>query len=405
MHFGSPASRLASWPSSCDQDIAMRAPSRNWPPAVRFRASVSTNSRSYARVVHVSPVMFGDDGHWGGGERYPVELARAQSEFVPIRLVSFAKHGRRERFGQLELVVLPIQARYGGNHLNPISGDLFRELHDVPVVHVHQVQTMLTDVLLLRGGLTGQRPFVTDHGGTAHNMGRLFPRTRLIEQLLAVSRYSASFFPGLDSRTTVIYGGADLDRFQPAPGPRRGVVFVGRLLPHKGVDVLIDAADPEMEVTIYGRAYNGPYRETLGRLAAGKNVRFVDDATDAEIVCALQTARVLVLPSVFRSQYGPSSLKAELFGLVLVEAMACATPVISSDAGPLPEVVVNGETGFVVPAGDPHALRCRLREILEDDPLWADMSIRAFDRARERFSWRAVAQRTLAAYSESGRTV
>jgi hypothetical protein len=46
-----------------------------------------------ADVVHISPVMFGEDGYWGGGERYPLELARAQAELVPTRLLSFGRRG------------------------------------------------------------------------------------------------------------------------------------------------------------------------------------------------------------------------------------------------------------------------------------------------------------------------
>jgi glycosyltransferase involved in cell wall biosynthesis len=365
------------------------------------RLSSAGQAASGPAVVHVSPVTFGEDGHWGGGERYPLELAKAQSEIVPTRLVSFAARGRRERIGNLEVVVLPIQARYRGSHLNPVSTGLLRELHGAQTVHVHQFHSMLTDILLIHGRLARRRIFVTDHGGTAQNLGRLLPRAKLIGRFLAVSRYSASFYPELAARTSVIYGGADTERFRPAAGARRGALFVGRLLPHKGVDVLIGAADPGMEVTIYGRVYDPGYRATLGRLARGKNVTFVEDATDDEIVRAYQSARVLVLPSVLHTQHGPASAKAELLGLVQLEAFACATPVICSDIGPLPEVSVDGETGFVVPAGDRTALADRLRRILSEDGMWQRMSDAALARSRRQFSWTSVAQRTLEIYSDA----
>jgi glycosyltransferase involved in cell wall biosynthesis len=342
--------------------------------------------------------MFGEDGYWGGGERYPLELARAQAELVPTRLISFGSRARRERTDELELVVLPARHRYRGDALNPLAAAMVPELGRAQVVHVHQYHTLLTDLVLLLGAIGRRRVFVTDHGGSAPNLGRYFPRLRLMTGLLAVSRYSAGLLPYLQSRATVIYGGADPARFHPSEGPRGGVVFVGRLLPHKGVDVLIEAADADMEVSIYGRGYDRRYREKLERLARGKHVRFFDQAGDDQVVGAYQTARAVVLPSVLQSPYGPSSPKAELLGLAQIEAMACGTPVVCSRVGPLEEVAVDGETGYVVPPGDPAALRARLRELLSDDRVWTRMSDGALARARSKFTWRATAERALAAY-------
>lgn len=359
----------------------------------------ATGDRRGPEIVHVSPVMFGEDGEWGGGERYPLELARAQAELARTRLISFGSRPRRERLGKLELVVLVARRHYRRHKLNPLSASLVREIGDAPIIHAHQYRTALTDMLLLFGSVTGRRVYVTDHGGWGNNLGRLLPRERMLTRLLAVSGYSASLLPSLASRTTVIYGGADPSRFQPSTATRNAVVFVGRLLPHKGVDVLIEAADADMEIEIYGRPYNPGYRQTLGELARGKRVRFIEDAGNDQIVRAYQSARVAVLPSVLRSRYGASSVKAELLGLAPIEAMACATPVICSDIGPLPEVVLDGQTGFVVPAGDPEALRRRLRELLSGDELWARMSDAALRRAQNEFTWSAVARRALDAYS------
>jgi glycosyltransferase involved in cell wall biosynthesis len=342
--------------------------------------------------------MFGEDGYWGGGERYALELARAQAELVPTRLITFGSQARRERAGRLEVVVLPARHRFRGHALNPLAGAIGREVVSAKIVHVHQYHTMLTDIVLLLGTVGRRQVFVTDHGGSAPNLGPYFPRLRMIAGLLAVSRYSAQLLPFLRSRTTVIYGGADPGRFRPSSGPRRGIVFVGRLLPHKGVDVLIEAADPDMDVSIYGRDYDRLYREELERLARGKRIQFFDRASDDQIAKAYQSARVVVLPSVLRSRYGPSAPNAELLGLAQIEAMACGTPVVCSKLGPLQEVAVDGETGYVVPPGDPAPLRARLRELLSDDRSWARMSDAALARARGKFTWRATAERALAAY-------
>jgi glycosyltransferase involved in cell wall biosynthesis len=295
--------------------------------------------------------------------------------------------------------VIAAQARVWGSDLNPLSRVLVREIAGATVIHVHQFHTFLTDLTLMLAALMRRRVYVTDHGGRAPNLGRALPRRGLIAGLLTVSRYSASLFPDLADRTSVIYGGVDTKRFFPGESPRRGVVYVGRLLPHKGIDVLIDAIDDNIRLSIYGRAYDANYRRELERLSRGKDVSFFEGAGDAQIVNAFQSARAAVLPTVLRSRYGPSSEKAELFGLALVEAMACGTPVICSDVGPLPEVVVDDRTGYVVRAGDARTLRSRLRTLCTDDDVWTRMSDAAVTRVRDRFTWDAVAQRALAAYA------
>jgi glycosyltransferase involved in cell wall biosynthesis len=350
-------------------------------------------------VVHISPVMFGEGGYWGGGERYPLELARAHAELVPTRLVAFGRRPQRRRLGALELVVVAARARWRGSDLNPLSREIVRATRSARIIHVHQFHTFLTDLCLLAGAALRRPVYVTDHGGWAPNLGRLLPRRRLIARLLAVSGYSASLFPELDGRSSVIYGGVDTKRFRPPePGQRDGVVFVGRLLPHKGVDVLIEAVDASVPLSIYGRPYDRSYRRALEQLARGKHVTFHENAGDEQIVRAYQSARAVVLPTVPHSRYGPSSVKAELFGLTQVEAMACATPVVCSDVGPLPEVAVDGHTGYVVPAGDAVALGDRLRALCADDALWERMSAGALERVRERFTWEQVARRALDAY-------
>ena len=180
-----------------------------WPHAPRS---------SSPRVLHISPVMFGEDGYWGGGERYPLELARAHAELVPTRMLSFARQPRRERLGSLELRVVPVRHRYRNDDLNPVSRALFREITNADVVHVHQLRTFLTDQALLIGRAVGRDVFVTDHGGWGHNLGRLLPRKHLITGLLAVSRYSADLLRATSRRASVIYGGVDTSRFVPRDG-------------------------------------------------------------------------------------------------------------------------------------------------------------------------------------------
>src|SRR5262245_36712704 len=113
--------------------------------------------------------MFGEGGYWGGGERYPLELARAQAELVPTRLLSFGQRPQRRRFGKLELDVISARLRWRGSDLNPLSRAIARAIASAEVVHVHQFHTFLTDLCLMIGTALRRPVYVTDHGGWGPN--------------------------------------------------------------------------------------------------------------------------------------------------------------------------------------------------------------------------------------------
>jgi glycosyltransferase involved in cell wall biosynthesis len=107
-----------------------------------------------------------------------------------------------------------------------------------------------------------------------------------------------------------------------------------------------------------------------------------------------------VLPSVHHTCYGRQVALPELLGLCVLEAMASGTPVVCSRLGGLPEVVRDGETGFLVTPGDVGELRDRLATVLGSPGLATRMGRAAREVALERFTWQACAARCLAAYEE-----
>ena len=109
---------------------------------------------------------------------------------------------------------------------------------------------------------------------------------------------------------------------------------------------------------------------------------------------------MFVLPSVEETCYGRRVAISELLGLSVLEAMASGTPVVASRTGGIPEVVVDGETGFLVPPGDVEALHDRLATLLADRRLARRMGDAGRSAVLERFTWTACAERCLAAYRE-----
>ncbi len=134
-----------------------------------------------------------------------------------------------------------------------------------------------------------------------------------------------------------------------------------------------------------GWMYEEVYR-TIEQLGLGEHVRLSGYVEGAEQPLWYNAAAVLAYPSLY-----------EGFGLPPLEAMACGTPVVASDAASLPEVV--GGTGVLVSPLDERGWTTALRRVLEDDGLASDLRRAGPERAA-RFSWRRMAQETLRCYEE-----
>jgi glycosyltransferase involved in cell wall biosynthesis len=206
--------------------------------------------------------------------------------------------------------------------------------------------------------------------------------------------------PAIDERV------ASIERAH--PGPR--VLFVGRLVPYKGVDVLLEAMrSVQATALIVG---DGPLRQTLEamaeRLGLSARVRFVGHVEDEEVVAHMHACDLFVLPSVTR---------AETFGVVQLEAMACGKPVVSTNLPTgVPWVNRHEETGLVVGPGDATALAGALNRLIADPALRARLGTRARQRVEETFTvermrsraeevYRGVIGSSLIAYRQSHRSI
>jgi glycosyltransferase involved in cell wall biosynthesis len=273
------------------------------------------------------------------------------------------------------------------------------------IVHTHHLRSAPSRIAAIEARLRGRHAVVTDHGLQGGDWHGLLPR--LFDRFLTVSAYSAETLNAPAERTRVIYGGADPARFRPDDAESRaGVLFVGRFTPHKGLDRLIRALPPGADLTCVGSPGHDPhppesgYPELLRRLAAGRSVRFVSGVSEERLPVLYRTARVVVLPSVHWTCYGRYVAISELLGLSLVEAMASGTPVVASRVGGLPEVVRDGETGFLVQPGNVDELRDRIATLLENRKLADRMGRAAREAVLDRFTWDACARRCLESYRE-----
>lgn len=355
------------------------------------------------RVVHITPALFGEGGAFGGAERYTYELARHMARAAPTTLVTFADRPRRFTTPEgLRVRVLGPAWHVRGQRFNPIHPGLVRAVAGVDVVHCHQPHTLAAELAALLARLSGRRAVATDLGGGGWGFSGYVRTDGWFHRHLHISEYSRRN-AGHAGRagSAVILGGVDTGLFSPDPAvPKEPlVVFVGRLMPHKGIDALIEALPPGLALELIGRPYNDRYHADLKRLAAGKPVAFRHDCDDPAIVRAYRRAVCVVLPSVYRDCYGNESRVPELLGQTPLEGMACGTPAVVTGVASLPEVVADGETGFVVPPNDPGALRAKLEFFRDHREAVAAMGAAGRARVLERFTWSGVVGRCLAAYA------
>ena len=218
---------------------------------------------------------------------------------------------------------------------------------------------------------------------------------RFVVSSPTLARHADALEPFRD-RVSVVPFGIDVDRWAPdaavqarADQIRRDagrplVVFAGRHVPYKGLQVLIEAAAPlDVQVAVLG---DGPMRAAGTALAKRQQGRaafaFHGEVTDDEMRAYLLASRMLVLPSITR---------AETFGFVQLEAMASGTPVIST-ALPTGVPWVN-QSGIVVPPGDVNALRVAMARLAADEAQAVRIGAAGRDRARTEFTLTAMRDR------------
>jgi starch synthase len=291
-----------------------------------------------------------------------------------------------------------------------LGGHLAKLLHGVPhVVTAHSLEPL--------------RPWKAEQLGGGYALSGWAERTA-VEAADAVVAVSGAMredvlrcYPALDpSRVHVVHNGIDTRLYRPDPGTdaldrigldrsRPYVLFVGRITRQKGVPHLLRAVrdiDPAAQVVLCAGAPDTPeidreFRDLFAGLSrAREGVHWLPRMLPrSEVIQLLSHAAVFVCPSVY-----------EPLGIVNLEAMACATPVVASRVGGIPEVVADGETGVLVGyegAGDDDfeaGLARALDSVLGDPDAARRMGEAGRARAVEEFGWDAVARRTVRLYEE-----
>jgi len=353
------------------------------------------------RILHIAPAQFGEGGIVGGAERYAQELASQMAEEAPTTFAVFGDQSEERQVGRLRMRVLGPARYVRGQRSNPITASLWSEIRQADVVHCHQQHVVASTLASMACRFTGRKVFVSDLGGGGWDVSSYVSTDRWYHGHLHISQYSRAV-SGHQGKpwAHVIYGGVNTEKFSPSSSVSKDgtVLFVGRLLPHKGIDDLIRAIPPDMTLEIIGRPYNPRYHQDLLKIAENKRVIFRLQCDDVALLDAYRRALCVVLPSVYRTMYGAESNIPELLGQTLLEGMACGTPAICTKVASMPEVVRDRVTGFVVPPNDPDSLREKLLWLRQHQDEAVAMGQSARRDVLERFTWPVVVGRCLDIY-------
>jgi starch synthase len=286
--------------------------------------------------------------------------------------------------------------------------------------HLSKLMWSIPHVMTIHS-LEPLRPWKAEQLGGGYALSLFCERTAILEAdaVIAVSRGVRedvlSCYPTVNpDRVQVIHNGIDPEIYRPRLSletmTRFGIdpsrpfaLFNGRITRQKGLPLLLTAAlklDPQYQVVIVASSPDTPeiaaeVAALAGRVSAERgNLVWIDHFISREDLIHLHShAAVFVCPSIY-----------EPFGLVILEAMACETPVVASRVGGIPEIVVEGETGYLVdfnpadPDAFTSALAGRLEELLGDAPMAAKMGKAGRERVLQHFGWRAIASQTLQLY-------
>lgn len=197
-------------------------------------------------------------------------------------------------------------------------------------------------------------------------------------------------------RIRIVGNGLDVEHFRPVPGIERDpntILFVGYVdNPQKGFYYLLKALKlmPErVKLIAVDEAHRFWAPVWIKEIGVEDRVKFTGKLSDEDLLKCYSRAAVTVMPSLY-----------EGFGLPAAEALCCGSAVVATRAGALPEIVLDGKTGLLVPPKDPEALAAAIMELLNNEPRRRKMTESGREHVSGRFGWDVIAEKTEAVYKE-----
>ena len=367
-------------------------------------------------ILQVTPYFY---PHFGGVESHVLGLSENLIKLGHQVEVVTSRYGRMpeiEEINGVKVTRLPQWLNIYNTPLVTAIQPFVRRCH-ADVVHVHSPPPF-TEKFAAKGAVDAQKPLVITHhcdielkgifGSMAVNLYRRFlgryPLEMADRVISTTESYALTSRSLWDINVEVVPNAVDIERFNPnnkgdfirrkyAEDEEPIALFVGRLVPHKGIGILIRAISytKKGKLLIVGE---GPYLSWLKKLARQINVDervvFVGPISDFWLPAYYSSADVVVLPSTSR---------LEAFGIVGLEAMASGKPLILSDIPGVRDVISNQE-GFIVEPLDPLDIATSLEKLWDYPEMAKQMGQNGRKRVMDLFSWEKVSKQIEHIYSE-----
>jgi glycosyltransferase involved in cell wall biosynthesis len=348
----------------------------------------------------------------GGIENHMKVLAEAQAAAGHEVTVLVCDPGLRTRAGKINDVNVIKTGRLATVASMPLSLRqplaLVRQRPDIAHIHSPYPLGEAANWLLgrARATVTTHHSDVVRQKGWLRLYGPLLRQVlRAVDRIIATSpRYieTSPWLGPVRDKCTVVPNAVDVERFAPPataparrPGRRATLLLVGRLRYYKGLDTLLRALVdlPDLHLDVVGDGpMQVPWEALALELGVADRVTFYGRVGDADLPEHYCMADVFVLPANARS---------EAFGMVLLEAMACGLPCITTEVGSGTSwVVQDGITGLVVPPRDPQALAGAIRSLLDDPERLSKMGQAGRARAEAEFTYGMMVARVQAVYED-----
>lgn len=326
-----------------------------------------------------------------GYDSYVGYLATSVSD----RRVSIHKYGHL-------MIAYPVvlnKGRFGYEVSNKLVLDVLR--NDIDIIHVHSYYLLMHDIIALavKGSESkcDKKIVAHYHGGNPSML--LSPlrilkaiTLRLADKIIAINRAEVhrliNFWKIPREKVVYIPNAVDTSFFKPINSMKIDniVLYVGNLVKDKGVDVLIKAflkckkKIPELQLYVVGEGRLRPLLEKVLRLLGlSSSIKFLGRVTHEELIRLYNMASLTILPS-----------KKEALPFVLLESMACETPVIATATEGAVDIISHGEDGFLVPVGNAKKLADAICTIINNPELREQMGKKAREKVERKFSWNTI---------------
>jgi glycosyltransferase involved in cell wall biosynthesis len=342
------------------------------------------------KILHLTPTYFSKKSITGGAERYVDELARAMSnhsQVTQVTVVSFGKEAEEFYSEKVHYIVKTPLFYIGNSLLNPFSFKFLKEFLKADVIHVHQLYTVLTELVIIFSLIFKKKIFITDHGGGGRTFLTRFKISRWAKGILSVSLYSARKLKEFNKYCIPLYGGVRRDdiliQHAKSDQLKKKIISIGRVLPHKGFHHLIQAITNE-ELVIVGSIHDSSYMNYLQKISLGKKVFFRSDLTDLQLKAEIGSSDLAIFASTNIGINGEVlNGEPELLGLAPLECMSQGVPTMVSNIGAYPEIVAEKEN-LVFVHGDINDLKQKMHNFFQETH-----ELFVFD---EKFTWECAAE-------------